>query len=98
MPVEFTPDPQLTDEVGEDRGELDAEQEFPVECGHGGVVFRDWDFLDPDSEVCGVLMVQVDLEGGVWRLMGSGEGPGYSQTWERIGQPASKAGKLRPVN
>lgn len=95
--VTFTPDPELAEEVS-DSEEIFAEQEFPVECGPGCVVFRDWDYLDPESEVVGVLMVQVDVEGVPWRLMGSGEGLGYSQTWERIGQPASKSGKLRPVN
>jgi hypothetical protein len=89
----------MTDEPEEieDEDEPLAEQETPVEVGPGCFCFRDWDFLDPASEVVGLIGVQVDADGGVWRLMGSGEGLDYAQTWEKIGAEVAKK-RLRPVN
>lgn len=74
-----------------------AEQEIPVEVGPGCFVFRDWDYLDPASQVTGVIGIQVDESGGVWRLVGSGEGDTYCQTFEAVGKDAPKR-RIRPVN
>lgn len=68
-----------------DEGELPAEQEVPVEVGPGCFCFRDWDFLDPENEVQGIIGVQVDGSGGVWLLVGVGEGPTYRQEWHKVG-------------
>lgn len=86
-------DPEEIEEVEVE--EPEAEQEFPVDVGPGCFVFRDWDFLDPANEVQGLIGVQSDPDGGLWRLMGLGEGASYRQVFEKIGGEPKKPAMTR---
>ena len=80
----------MTTEPEEEIEELPAEHEVPIEVGPGCFCFRDWDFLDPENEVQGTIGVQVDESGGIWRLVGVGEGQSYRQEWHKVGEEPGK--------
>ena len=79
-----------------DDDQIEVEQEQPVSLMDGECSFRDWDFLDPEAEVEGVLAAQYSIDRGLWVLVGFAGPAGYAQEWRQAGAERSPA-KLRPV-
>jgi len=75
----------------------EAEQPGAFLISLGEAFCPDIDFLDPEMESQGVLMVQQTEDGGIFRLMGRGEGDDYVQVWEQVGSAPDKRPKLRSV-
>ena len=90
MPVEFTPDPELEDEVGEDE-ELEPVNEVYLADGQAWVI--DPDALMPGSEYGGVIAIQF-RDGGLYYMTAE------DRRWTNAEaqEPGKPARKFKTVN
>ncbi len=83
----------MTDDP-ENLSELVATLSEPLTIGPGESFVANIDFLDPTSEVEGVIVVQADADGGLWALYGlTDELGGYHQVWFQPGKTLPEAPK-----